>query len=126
MLNFNGNIIAKSDSPPVTQSRFDGFALGGPTESLSYKITTNTAITAGDNGKYILSRGDAIPIMTGAPLPEGTSQIVPFEMCQVNGQILKVEKLPSKERMVLKKGSDFSKGQKFLKRGEKINQIESW
>jgi len=117
------DVVAEFDAPPFTQSRFDGFALGKSTKTSIFKIVTSKAITAGDDGKYLLSDGEAIPIMTGAPIPEGTRKIVPREMCQVKDKFLYVEKFPRPERMILKKGADFSKGHIYLKRGEQINPI---
>ncbi len=116
------NIRARHDSPPFDQSRYDGYALG-EAENTTYKLLGNKAITAGDDTFYCLHKGEAIPIMTGAPLPEGTVAIVPEETCQIDHHTLKIRRFPEKGGMWLKKGSNFSKGDVYLKRGERINPM---
>ncbi len=125
-----GRVAAKTlkathDSPPFSQSRFDGYALGEPgTDPSRFRIITQSVVTAGDGRPRILSRGEAIPIMTGAPVPEGTHAILPEEWCSKgeNGT-LQVERFPERKRMYLKKGADFKKGDILLKRNETIHPI---
>ncbi len=118
------DVIACHDSPPFTQSRFDGYALGSPGESPSlFRIITNRPITAGDGSTFNLSKGEAVPIMTGAPIPDGAAEIVPNEYCRIERNILKIRSLPVKSRMFLEKGEDFKKGDIYLKRGEKITPV---
>jgi len=118
------NIKADNDSPPFDQSRFDGFAVGEPDQEHSYHIIRpKSPVTAGDGGHYALEKGEAIPIMTGAPLPKGTYIIVPQEKCHIDGNRLILKDIPTKERMILEKGSDFKRGETYLKKGEKINPV---
>lgn len=118
------DVRANHDSPPFAQSRFDGYALGETDEKTSiFKIVSNSPITAGNEIPHSLSRGEAISIMTGAPLPKGAQKIAPSEVCHVKNQYLRIDKYPEQESMVLEKGADFSKGQIFLKGGEAINPI---
>ena len=116
------DIRACHDSPPFDQSRYDGFALGA-VEGTSYKILNGKVITAGDGNFYHLQKGEAIPIMTGAPLPKGTAAIVPEEACQINHHTLTVRRFPNKGDMWLKKGSNFSKGDLYLRQGSRINPM---
>ena len=118
-------LIAKHDSPPFTLSRFDGYALGEPKNGKRdvFKITHDMPITAGDGTTYYLSRGEAIPIMTGAPVPNGTHQVIPSEMCRRKNRFLFIDQYPGKGRMILERGANFSKGQILLKRREVINPV---
>jgi len=114
-------IYAASDSPPFNQSRFDGFALG-EIAGERYQIVGDMVITAGVSPSVKLSPGQAIRIMTGAPLPDGTTHVVPSESCRIDNQgFLYVQDLPSPEMSILRKGANFLKGHPYLKRGEKIN-----
>jgi len=118
------DVHAANDSPPFDQSRFDGFAVGDPiNEKESYRIIRGKSVTAGDPGPYVVSQGEALPIMTGSPIPKGTRWVVPHETCVIQGDTLTLQKIPKKERMVLKKGADFAKGDVLLRKGERINPL---
>ena len=69
---------AEADLPPFDNSQMDGYALptcdGG-------SFTVGRTIAAGDPPGD-LSEGTALPIMTGAKVPEGTATIVPVEHCE--------------------------------------------
>jgi len=121
-------VRAANDSPPFDLSRFDGFAIGNdgqPSSHKTYKILTQEAVTAGDAKRYTVSTGEALPIMTGAPLPRGTSMVIPREECVVTGNFLKIKRVPEKDRMVLQKGADFTRGETYLEKGQKINPIHA-
>ena len=119
------DVRAAHESPPFDQSRYDGFAVGEANDkySSSFKISQENAITAGDPKAYRVAKGRAIPIMTGAPIPEGACMVVPQEACDVQGNTIVIRHLPDKERMILKKGADFIKGELLLKNGEPITPI---
>ena len=118
------DIYAENDSPPFDQSRFDGFALGNlQNDETSYRIIYEKPITAGDSSKYVISEGEAFPIMTGSPIPKGTRLIVPHESCTIQGSKLVLREIPKKRRMILTKGADFTRGDILLKKGEKINPL---
>ena len=69
---------AEQDLPPFDNSQMDGYALptcdGGT-------FTVGRTIAAGDPPGS-LEQGTALPIMTGAKVPEGTATIVPVEHCE--------------------------------------------
>ena len=119
------DVRAAHESPPFDQSRYDGFAVGevNDTHSLTFKVSQEKAITAGDPKAYRVAKGCAIPIMTGAPIPEGTWMVVPREACDIQGGTIVIRHLPDRERMILKKGADFTKGSPLLKNGELITPI---
>ena len=115
------DVLAVHDSPPFDQSRYDGYALGEGRRT--YTIVSDQPITAGDGSPHALGMGAAIPIMTGAPLPRGTRAIVPGEWCKLEGTTLSVNRFPDKHSMWLKKGSNFSTGEIYIKRGDAINPM---
>lgn len=95
------DVHAENDSPPFDQSRFDGFAVGSPVNNRqSFKIIHEKPITAGDSSSFVVSEGEALPIMTGSPIPKGTRLIVPHEACTIQGDNLILQKIPQKRRMI--------------------------
>lgn len=100
---------AEQDLPPFDNSQMDGYALstcdGGT-------FTVGRTIAAGDPPGS-LEQGTALPIMTGAKVPEGTATIVPVEHCEPprfpeEGATVTVPAAP--EQFIRRAGSDVKAG----------------
>lgn len=100
---------AEQDLPPFDNSQMDGYALptcdGGT-------FTVGRTIAAGDPPGS-LEQGTALPIMTGAKVPEGTVTIVPVEHCEPphfpeEGATVTVPAAP--EQFIRRAGSDVKAG----------------
>ena len=111
-------LISKVDDPPFDNSAMDGFAmkyedtLNPPTE-LSIIGTINAAKQ--ESEKKVTS-GQAVKIMTGAPIPDGCDSILQIELCDVqNNRVILKE--PSKKYFIRKKGENLKKGEIILKSG---------
>jgi molybdopterin molybdotransferase len=70
-------IAAPLDVPPFANSAMDGFALRASDTPGALRIVGEVA--AGSRDLPPVSAGEAVRIMTGAPLPPGTDTIVPVE-----------------------------------------------
>jgi molybdopterin molybdotransferase len=69
---------ATADVPPADVSAMDGYAVAGevtPGERLPVAAT----VAAGDPPGLVLPAGQAVRIMTGAPVPLGADRVVPVE-----------------------------------------------
>ncbi len=79
-------IVADRDIPPLTNAAMDGYAVrgedvaDGPTE---LRIVGEAA--AGHVSDVILEPGQAVRIMTGAPVPKGADTVVRFEDTRTDG-----------------------------------------
>jgi molybdopterin molybdotransferase len=78
------DIVASQDLPSVRNSAMDGYAVGsGDTARASaeqpVQLTVTGTIAAGDEPGFAVGQGQAIRIMTGAPIPDGADAIVRFE-----------------------------------------------
>ena len=78
------DLTAGFDIPPLANSAMDGYAV--KSADVASASTFNPVllpvkgyIAAGDVPKEPLSDGSAVRIMTGAPVPEGSDAVVPFE-----------------------------------------------
>ena len=80
------DVAADRDYPPFDKSLMDGFALRGPKREA--KIIGE--IAAGNWSDAAIQPGEAIAIMTGAPIPPGTHSVVPIENVEVAGDQLRV------------------------------------
>jgi len=71
-----------------------------------------------------LQNGNAIRIMTGAPIPSGADSVVPFEETEESGDIVKIFKNTTKFENIRFIGEDIKKGVTVLKKGTRINSAE--
>ena len=71
-------VTAPGDIPPFSRSAMDGFALHEKPESLTYTILGE--VHAGETCSRSLQPGQCIPIATGAPVPAGTTRVIPKEL----------------------------------------------
>lgn len=80
------DISAPFDLPPFTNSAMDGFAIASSSAVPGGRTTLQVigAITAGDATTALVRPGQAVRIMTGAPLPPGTDAVVRLEETDVH------------------------------------------
>ena len=112
------DIRAVVNDPGFDNSAMDGFAvIHSDTTSPPSKLSIIGSLMAGSSDNHKLSSGQAIRIMTGAPIPQGADSIIPIEACTVNGDEVIVNQ-PSKPHFIRKLGENFAKGQIIFSPGE--------
>ncbi len=79
-----GDISAPFDIPPHDNTAMDGYAVQsasteGATESTPVRLRVIGELAAGYLFDQAVGAGEAVRIMTGAPMPNGADTIVPFE-----------------------------------------------
>ncbi|MXY46691.1 MAG: molybdopterin molybdotransferase MoeA [Chloroflexi bacterium] len=77
--------LASHDIPPLDNSAMDGYALqAADLQNASadnpIKLHVSGIIAAGDMPTIEVTQGNAVRIMTGAPVPDGADAVVPFEV----------------------------------------------
>ena len=106
------------NDPPFDNSAMDGFAVRfedtQQAPSTLQIIATSQAAAGNQNLK--LSSGQAVRIMTGAPVPEGADAIIPIEACNVEGNRVTLNQ-PSKPHFIRKCGENIAEGQVGLEKG---------
>ncbi len=127
------NILTKLDLPIWNNSSMDGFAFILPEnfdindESIN-KFIISGNLFPGDEYLPIVNKGEAIKIMTGAPMPPKANCVVPIE----NAKIIKNDDLefviftkqPKISDYIRLKGSDFKKGENIITVGQKIRPYD--
>ncbi len=116
-----GDLIADADFPPFDRSRRDGFAVraegtSGTNPDAPLPLPVVATISAGHPGAA-LPPGAAIRIMTGAPIPDGASAVVPAEAVEAapNWVILKAPAAAGAHIEPL--GAEYRRGQSLLPAG---------
>lgn len=111
-------IRAMVNDPGFDNSAMDGFAvIHSDTTPPPSKLSIIGSLMAGSSDNHKLSSGQAIRIMTGAPIPQGADSIIPIEACTVNGDEVILNQ-PSKPHFIRKLGENFAKGQIIFSPGE--------
>ena len=78
------DLASKVDDPPFDNSSMDGFACRFDSDA-TYPLTLSVVgmqAATGANETLSVETGQAVRIMTGAPMPPGTDAILPIERCE--------------------------------------------
>ena len=116
------DLTSKVNDPPFDNSAMDGFAVRfedtntAPT-TLSVVATSQAAAS---EDSISISHGEAVQIMTGAPLPKGADAIIPIEACTVEGGLVTLNQ-PSKPNFIRRCGENIKKGVVGLKEGSYLS-----
>ena len=112
------NVVAKVNDPPFDNSAMDGFAvIFSETKSTPVELSIIGVSNAGIDNLPGLSSGQAMKIMTGAPIPKGADSIIPIEKCTINGEKVTINE-QSKPHFIRKKGENFTKNSVLFEPGE--------
>lgn len=83
-------VASQEDIPPFANTAMDGFAVqaadtAGATDDAPARLSIAGTIAAGAVASRPLGPGEAMRIMTGAPLPEGADAVIMVELTTVDG-----------------------------------------
>lgn len=117
------NIVADSDLPPFDRSQMDGYAIRAAdvqTPPARLKIVGESA--AGHGWHQEMQAGQAVRIMTGAPVPVGADSVQQVELTRELDRGAEVEILEpvSAGRSIVRRGSEINAGETVLNVGEQI------
>ena len=87
------DIISQVNNPPLDNSAMDGYALiaediAGATPESPVKLEVVEEIAAGYSAKGTLKPGQAMRIMTGAPIPAGANAVLMQEDTDKDGNFI--------------------------------------
>ncbi|WP_206079767.1 molybdopterin molybdotransferase MoeA [Propioniciclava coleopterorum] len=72
-------VLARGHVPAFANSAMDGFALRVADASPGVELSVVGDVFAGSDADPLLGRGEAVRIMTGAPVPSGADAVIPVE-----------------------------------------------
>jgi molybdenum cofactor synthesis domain-containing protein len=115
--------VSGAHIPPFDRSAVDGFAVvasdtfgASPTRPARLKVTG--AVRAGILPRVGLKKGQAVKVMTGAPLPKGADAVMMVEHTKTSGKILEVFYPITPGKNVSEMGEDVRAGETVLKAGK--------
>jgi len=118
-------VVAEEAIPPFANTAMDGFAVRaadtvGATKQAPVSLPVVGTIAAGSVSKRKLDAGEAMRIMTGAPVPPGADAIIMVELTRPNGFDVDVLAEVSVGNHVRPAGDDIQKGAEILHPGTVI------
>jgi molybdopterin molybdotransferase len=129
------DVKAREDVPPFTKATMDGYALRAGDTGLASATTGagGRAVTlqvledlaAGRSSRTTVGPGQAVRIMTGAPLPRGADAVVMVENTEASGRSVAVRREVRPGDNIGRAGEDLKKGEIALERGTVIGPAET-
>ena len=135
LLDALGRVLAESVSAPMTlpawdNSAMDGYAVRGSdidaaTTERPVRLRVLETVAAGRFATQPVGRGEAIRIMTGAPLPKGADTVVRVEDTDGGTTQVEVRDARDARRNIRPRGEDFNEGDALLEVGAPLGILAS-
>ena len=125
----NEDIVSTLDIPPFNRSTVDGYAVKandtvGADENQPATLQVSGIVNIGEQPNVILTKGGAVEIVTGAPIPEGADAVVMIEDTEREGDELHIFSPAITQENVMKKGSDIKRDATVFKKGQVLGSSE--
>ncbi|MFO7740791.1 MAG: molybdopterin molybdotransferase MoeA [Anaerolineae bacterium] len=119
------SVAADRDIPPVTNAAMDGYAVRGEDmRGDTVRLRVVGEVAAGHEAEVRVGPGEAVRIMTGAPVPQGADTVVRFERTRAEDDHVVILEPPSPGKNVRQAGEDVREGQVILERGKVLRPQE--
>ncbi len=119
------DVTATLSLPPFDNSAMDGYAVradevASATAEYPVKLPVAEDIPAGRNDVPALERGTVHRIMTGAPMPDGATGVVPVEATDGRTDIVTINAPGSAGSYIRRRGEDVAEGTTVLRAGQVV------
>src|SRR5438067_1922785 len=117
------DIAADTDLPPFDRSQMDGFAVRAEdTSNAPVKLKIVGESAAGRGWHHEMKPGEAVRIMTGAPVPAGCNAVQKVELTSEDSDFVTIHEAVEKGRSIVRKGSEMRNGETVFKTGEIVTE----
>ncbi len=123
------DVVAEHDQPPFPRSPLDGYAvrsedIRGASRGCPAKLTVIDEVDAGYVSGKCVEKGNAVRIMTGAPIPEGADCIVGQEDSDYGEDTVEIyEEVRAYENYCFA-GEDYKTGARLLEKETLLGAVE--
>ena len=112
-------VHSRRDHPPWDNSAMDGFAvqwsdLRNATPTVPTKLKIVGEAQAGALPQTAVKSGEAIQIMTGAPIPKGADTVIRIEECHIDADHVSISNAASQGANIRRQGEDICQGAQVL------------
>jgi molybdenum cofactor synthesis domain-containing protein len=117
------DIVADTDLPPFDRAQMDGYAVRSQDiQNVPARLHVVGEAAAGRSWSGEVKAGEAVRIMTGAPVPAGADAVQQVEVTreEADGSVI-IEKAVEAGKSIVPRASEVKAQTVVLKRGERIN-----
>lgn len=118
------DLRADRDYPPFDKGLMDGYAVRCADATPGAELELVGEVAAGQAPQRHLRPGEAIALMTGAPLPPGADGVVPVEDARRQDRRVRIERAAAPDRHIARRGADCPSGTVVLKRGVRLESAQ--
>ena len=117
------DVVADVDWPPFDTSAMDGYAMRAAEARPAGRTLTERPglVAAGAPFPEPLAPGEAVRVMTGAPLPPGADAVVPVEEARPRDGRVTFDREPADGAHLRRRGESVRKGAVLVPRGSRLN-----
>jgi molybdenum cofactor synthesis domain-containing protein len=117
------DIVADSDLPPFDRAQMDGYALRAEdTLNVPVRLRIVGESAAGKGWHNRMAPGEAVRIMTGAPVPAGADSVQQVELTrEVDGETVEILESVFEGRSIVRRAAEIERGNTVLRAGQRIN-----
>jgi molybdopterin molybdotransferase len=118
--------LSDLDLPPFDRARMDGYAVKaadteGAAPGRPVRLRAKGEAAAGQAFDGVVGRGEAVRIMTGAPLPAGADAVQKIEVIRlIDDGLIEIEEAVKPGQFVTARGIEARAGEVMVRRGERI------
>jgi molybdopterin molybdotransferase len=117
-------VFADTDLPPFDRAQMDGYAVRSEDlRETPARLRLVGEAAAGSGWRGTLRTGEAVRIMTGAPLPKGADSVQQVEVTREtdDGASVLIERATEPGQFYVPRASEIEEGERVLEAGEEIN-----
>jgi molybdopterin molybdotransferase len=115
-------IVAPIDSPPWDNSSMDGYAIrSADLVSPGIRLDVVEEVAAGAFPSRAIRAGEAMRVMTGAPVPDGADSVIRREDTDDDREAVTIELTRDAGKNIRRRGEDFHTGDLLFDRGESLS-----
>src|SRR5688500_12026905 len=118
------DIIADTDLPPFDRAQMDGYAVrAADVVRTPARLRIVGESAAGAGWHHEMKAGEAVRIMTGAPVPKGSDAVQQVELTrEANGaDTVEIFESVDRGRSIVRQAAEIRSGETVLRAGEEIN-----
>ena len=118
------DVIADSDLPPFNRAQMDGYAVrSDDLANVPVRLRIAGEAAAGLGWHNQMKAGEAVRIMTGAPVPDGADSVQQVEETREldSGKFVEILKATERGQFIVPRSAEVKSGETVLNKGDEIN-----
>jgi len=116
------DVVADCDLPPFDRAQMGGYAVRSvDTSIVPARLRVVGESAAGRRWHGEMKTGEAVRIMTGAPVPAGADSVQKVEVTNESGGVVEVVETTRPDQFLVRRASEVRSGETVLRAGNQIN-----